>query len=438
MQRTMLFLNAPVFNNGLPIGLVGTSIDLTGFVDSIFSDYTGDAELYLFNNLNEVTGARDVNLVANKIPIDEALGTLGAQIVNTAESLQSGSIDFFDIPNGEVSVAHIPSLDWYITAIQPIVITDVFSNSMSIVFFVMMALIALIIAVFLVLISVIFNPLKNMIFMLEKISTDWDLTRKIELKRKDEIGILGDFFNLTFEKIRGLIVDIKCKTASLSKTGDELASHMTENREEIGEINSSIQNMRTQVLTQSDKVNAAANSMEHIISGLDQLNNHISVQADSVARSSSAVEEMIANIQSVTQTLVKNTENINSLADSTEISRNDLQKVSSDIQEIARESEGLLEINAVMQNIASQTNLLSMNAAIEAAHAGESGKGFAVVADEIRKLAENSSEQSKTISTVLKKIKESIDTITKSTSVVLERFSQIQSEVQIEIGRAHV
>ncbi|HCC37599.1 MAG TPA: methyl-accepting chemotaxis protein, partial [Treponema sp.] len=109
----------------------------------------------------------------------------------------------------------------------------------------------------------------------------------------------------------------------------------------------------------------------------------------------------------------------------------DLQKVAEDIREIAKESEGLLEINSVMENIASQTNLLSMNAAIEAAHAGEAGKGFAVVADEIRKLAENSGEQSKTISAVLKKIKTSIDLITKSTSVVLDRFGTIEKEVEI-------
>jgi len=90
----------------------------------------------------------------------------------------------------------------------------------------------------------------------------------------------------------------------------------------------------------------------------------------------------------------------------------------------------LLEINSVMQNIASQTNLLSMNAAIEAAHAGEAGKGFAVVADEIRKLAESSGEQSKTIGNVLKKIKESIDKITKSTETVSTRFESIDSGVR--------
>jgi methyl-accepting chemotaxis protein len=149
-----------------------------------------------------------------------------------------------------------------------------------------------------------------------------------------------------------------------------------------------------------------------------------------VSQSSSAIEEMLANIQSVTTTLEKNSENVRELMKSSEDGKVGLQEVAADIQEIARESEGLLEINSVMENIASQTNLLSMNAAIEAAHAGEAGKGFAVVADEIRKLAESSGEQSKTISSVLKKMKSSVDKITVSTNNVLDRFESIDSGVK--------
>jgi methyl-accepting chemotaxis protein len=170
--------------------------------------------------------------------------------------------------------------------------------------------------------------------------------------------------------------------------------------------------------------------MEQITGNINKLNGHVERQASNVAQSSSAIEEMLANIQSVTNTLINNRENVEKLTEASDAGRTGMQEVSSDIQEIARESEGLLEINSVMNNIASQTNLLSMNAAIEAAHAGEAGRGFAVVADEIRKLAENSSAHSKTISGVLKKIKSSIDKITHSTDSVLKRFEAIDSGVR--------
>jgi methyl-accepting chemotaxis protein len=145
---------------------------------------------------------------------------------------------------------------------------------------------------------------------------------------------------------------------------------------------------------------------------------------------SSAIEQMVANIRSVTDTLGKNSDNVKMLMEASEIGRSGLNEVVSDIQEIARESEGLLQINTVMESIASQTNLLSMNAAIEAAHDGETGKGFAVVANEVRKLAASSGEQSKTIVDVLKKIQKSINKITRSTENVLNKFEAIDSSIK--------
>jgi methyl-accepting chemotaxis protein len=149
-----------------------------------------------------------------------------------------------------------------------------------------------------------------------------------------------------------------------------------------------------------------------------------------VSQSSSAIEEMLANIQNVTATLVKNAENVNGLTAASEAGRAGLQTVSTDIQEIARESEGLLQINGVILAIAAKTNLLAMTAALEAAHAGEAGRGFAVVAGESRVLAENAGSQSKTIGGVLKKIKASIEKITKSANTVLDQFQAIDDSVR--------
>ena len=258
-----------------------------------------------------------------------------------------------------------------------------------------------------------------------------DLTKTISIKSNDEVGLLARYFNNTLEKIKNLVLSIRNETEKLSGIGTELASNMNETAAAVNEITANIQSIKGRVINQSASVTETNATMEQVTVNINRLNINIEEQSANVTQASAAIEEMVANIHSVTNTLIKNEANVNTLKDASEVGRTGLQDVASDIQEIARESEGLMEINYVMENIASQTNLLSMNAAIEAAHAGEAGKGFAVVADEIRKLAESSGEQSKTISSVLKKIKSSIDKITISTNNVLNKFEAIDSNVKI-------
>jgi len=313
-------------------------------------------------------------------------------------------------------------------------ITD--TRNKSIISSVVEAVITLAFALFITIIFTrrIVKPLIELKTTLKDIAEgEGDLTHELHVKTKDEVGDVALYFNETLTKIKNLVKNVKDEAVALSEIGNGLSSDMTETAAAINEITANIQAIKNRIINQSASVSETHATMDQVVENIKRLNGHVGNQSHNISQASSAIEQMVANTRSVTDTLIKNASNVSALREASEIGRNGLQEVASDIQEIARESEGLLEINSVMQNIASQTNLLSMNAAIEAAHAGEVGKGFAVVADEIRKLAENSNMQSKTISSVLKKIKESIDKITRSTENVLNKFEAIDACVNVVV-----
>jgi methyl-accepting chemotaxis protein len=256
-----------------------------------------------------------------------------------------------------------------------------------------------------------------------------DLTKEVAVDAKDELGLLSGFFNKTFESIRVLVELVRRQTMLLQNSGVNLSSNVEETASAINEISATILSINSQSINQSSSVTKTVEAVQAINNGIDRLNDLIENQVAAVTQSSSAIEEMMANIASVTQMLVKNSNNIQSLNESSVEGRDGLQKIVEDIHTIATESQSLLEISSIIQGIASQTNLLAMNAAIEAAHAGSAGKGFAVVADEVRKLAELSTEQVKIVVARITSIKKLIEAMTGSADAVIKKFDVIEQNV---------
>jgi methyl-accepting chemotaxis protein len=252
-----------------------------------------------------------------------------------------------------------------------------------------------------------------------------DLSKRLEITARDEIGEAGLYANKTFEKICVLVRSIRRESDALLGVGDELCSTMTETASAMNQIATNVSSVRDRTDSQSTSVGEAQAAVEEIRSSIAGLNSLIEGQVEYVTTSSSAVEEMVANIRSVATILGANSAFMAEVIEASDASRSSMGEVSEFLRAIASDSDSLLEASAIIQGIAGQTNLLAMNAAIEAAHAGDSGRGFSVVADEIRKLAERSSIEGKSISLVLKQLKTQIDQIVRSSEANREHFDRV-------------
>ena len=252
-----------------------------------------------------------------------------------------------------------------------------------------------------------------------------DTTSRINYKSNDEIGLLMGYFDESIDRMSVMLKLLFKETEQMSKVGNILSSDMEKTATASQIVINNISVITDEIMRQASSVTEILATIEQAIRIIEHLDLSIENQNDSVSNGVLQMDRMTRNISSITEMLRKNNELIKELCVKTVSGKEGARTANGVITQIAERSDSLLEASLVIQNIASQTNLLAMNAAIEAAPAGETGKGFAVVADEIRKLAEESNMQGKQIANALKETIEVIRHLIEAGSGAQDIFDEV-------------
>ena len=404
------------------LGCIGLDLDLTDLASRVSSIRIGKTGYCMLMQ-------NDGLILADPKHTDYNLKTLKETDIpafNEIDKMKEGSaFIMLDGKTWKVSVFSLPEVNWKVALfIEQNEILSLFYTLLK-----NMILIGLFMFVLYFTLAFIFaGALKRYFKRLEivfgKIASG-DLTDRLAVKKNNEVGRIMMNLNTAIENNHTMICLLKDEADKMNSIGSQLSSSMEETAAAIKQIGENVKGVKEKAMSQAAGVTETVATVEQINGRLSRLVSSIEMQTESINESSVVITRMAENTVKIAKTLDQNNELIKTVYGQTKVGKDGARTANEIVKQIAEKSASLLEASQIIQNIASQTNLLAMNAAIEAAHAGESGKGFAVVADEIRKLAEGSNLQGKQIAAVIKETTEIIHNITEAGSRAEKTFIDV-------------
>jgi methyl-accepting chemotaxis protein len=263
-----------------------------------------------------------------------------------------------------------------------------------------------------------------------KMASTGNLTVRADVKARDEVGRIALFFNDFIGTLEGMVREVKGVTSETDRISQDMAASSEETAASLHEIRVNTEGMKNKIVTLDGEVSSSTKSADELGDHIQRLTELISSQASAIDESSASIEEMTANITNIAKAAEEKLRIASELETTALDGQSEMEETELVIKKVAASASVIMEMIQIIEDIASRTNLLAMNAAIEAAHAGDFGKGFAVVADEIRNLAESSAESAKQITQSLGEVTEYIGISETSTEKTGEIFSVIVEQIK--------
>ncbi|MBQ9538660.1 MAG: hypothetical protein IJU95_05270 [Treponema sp.] len=424
LKKNMLWVDAIVRNKaGKGIGLIGTGVELSDFVDQMYREEQ-DAQMFFFNADQEISGAKDTSLLEKHASITSQLPELEGKELFPKDEVRYSTL------TGEYLLKPIPSVAWTMVLYRPFTMQALFKN--AVIPFAIVLILAVIIFIAYTMTS-LFSPLAEVRDTVRNIASgDADLTRRLDTNIRTpfkSIHAIVDGFNAFMEKMQDMVRGLKASGSLLDNVSENMKTSVSSVSESMTNIRTSIGSVQDQIHSQAAGFEETSSVVKEVVSSISTVNDMIDSQGRSIHDSSAAIGQLVKSIEQISSSMETMASSFALLDKEAQSGMAKQEKVNERISQIEQQSKMLQEANTAIAAIAAQTNLLAMNAAIEAAHAGEAGKGFAVVSDEIRKLSETSSSQSKTIGDQLKNIQDSIGEIVSASQESSSAFSGVSSRI---------